>query len=83
METRAMGFFRGFGFGVYARTELLPVAGGATCMSGVQHLTFNTQHQQDGYDSPSKKKNDNFDGCFSLCTNGFSPYSLDACSKLL
>ena len=64
MKARSMGFLRVFG--VYTGAKGLLAGGGATFMPGVQHLTFDTKHQQDGYDSTSKKKNDDFDGCFSL-----------------
>jgi len=64
MKARAVRLFRVFS--VYAGAKGLLAVGGPTFMSAVQHLTFDTKHQQDGYDSPSKKKNDNFDGCFSF-----------------
>jgi hypothetical protein len=78
MKARAMGLFGVFGFRVYAGTKLLLAVARAMCTPSVQHLSLDTQHQQDGYDGPGKKKNENFDGCFSLCH-----YGLAHCSKLL
>jgi len=66
MKARAKGLFRGFGFGVYAGTKGVLAVSWPACTPSVQHLSLDTQHQQDGYDGPGKKKNDNFDGCFSF-----------------
>ena len=66
MKAGAMGLFGVIGFRVYTGTKLFLAVGGTTRTPRVQHLSLDTQHQQDGYDGPGKKKNDNFDGCFSF-----------------
>ena len=66
MKARGRWLFCMFGFRVYVGAKGVLAVGGTTRTPRVQHLSLDTQHQQKGNDGPRKKKNDNFDGCFSF-----------------
>jgi len=66
MKARGRWLFCMFGFRVYVGAKGVLAVGGPTRTPRVQHLSLDTQHQQKGNDGPGKKKNDNFDGCFSF-----------------